>query len=181
MSRSELLGKIQGLLGGRAAEDLVFGEVSTGASNDLEKVSKIARNMIVVYGMSRQAPNMSLIDSTQQSFLGQGPGVVNHSEKLEELIDGEVQEIVESCYKEARQVLVDHYDKLKDMAGQLLQREKIDESDIVAILGPRPAAKGRLRRGKGRGNEIGGRGARECLKKRAISMAGDSAETERCC
>ncbi|MEJ2474427.1 MAG: AAA family ATPase, partial [Desulfobacterales bacterium] len=92
MSRSELLGKIQGLLGGRAAEDLVFGEVSTGASNDLEKVSKIARNMIVVYGMSRQAPNMSLIDSTQQSFLGQGPGVVNHSEKLEELVDGEVQE-----------------------------------------------------------------------------------------
>ncbi|MGA9234432.1 MAG: ATP-dependent zinc metalloprotease FtsH [Desulfobacterales bacterium] len=141
MSRSELLGKIQGLLGGRAAEDLVFGEVSTGASNDLEKVSKIARNMIVIYGMSRQAPNMSLIDSTQQSFLGQGPGVVNHSEKLEELIDGEVQEIVESCYKEARQVLRDHRDKLTEMSTQLLKREKIDENDIVAILGPRPQQK----------------------------------------
>ncbi|MGB8335681.1 MAG: ATP-dependent zinc metalloprotease FtsH [Desulfobacterales bacterium] len=141
MSRSELLGKIQGLLGGRAAEDLVFGEVSTGASNDLEKVSKIARNMIVIYGMSRQAPNMSLIDSTQQSFLGQGPGVVNHSEKLEELIDGEVQEIVESCYKEARQVLVDHRDQLTEMSTQLLKREKIDENDIVAILGPRPQQK----------------------------------------
>ena len=141
MSRSELLGKIQGLLGGRAAEDLVFGEVSTGASNDLEKVSKIARNMIVVYGMSRQAPNMSLIDSTQQSFLGQGPGVVNHSEKLEELIDGEVQEIVERCYKEARQVLIDHRNKLTEMATQLLKREKIDESDIIAILGPRPQQK----------------------------------------
>ncbi|MGA8019594.1 MAG: ATP-dependent zinc metalloprotease FtsH, partial [Desulfobacterales bacterium] len=141
MSRSELLGKIQGLLGGRAAEDLVFGEVSTGASNDLEKVSKIARNMIVIYGMSRQAPNMSLIDSTQQSFLGQGPGVVNHSEKLEELIDGEVQEIVESCYKEARQVLIDHRDKLTEMSTQLLKREKIDENDIVAILGPRPQQK----------------------------------------
>jgi cell division protease FtsH len=121
----------------------VFGEVSTGASNDLEKVSKIARNMIVVYGMSRQAPNMSLIDSTQQSFLGQGQGVVNHSEKLEELIDGEVQEIVESCYKEAKQVLADHRDKLTDMATQLLKREKIDESDIVAILGPRPQPKTR--------------------------------------
>ncbi len=141
MSRSELLGKIQGLLGGRAAEDLVFGEVSTGASNDLEKVSKIARNMIVVYGMSRQAPNMSLVDSTRQSFLGQEAAVVNHSEKLEELIDGEVQDIVESCYKEAKQVLADHYDKLKEMALQLLQREKIDESDIVAILGPRPEQK----------------------------------------
>jgi len=97
--------------------------------------------MIVVYGMSRQAPNMSLIDSTQQSFLGQGPGVVNHSEKLEELIDVEVQEIVESCYKEARQVLIDHRNKLTEMATQLLKREKIDESDIVAILGPRPQQK----------------------------------------
>ncbi|MGW8185895.1 MAG: ATP-dependent zinc metalloprotease FtsH, partial [Desulfobacterales bacterium] len=143
MSRSELLGKIKGLLGGRAAEELVFGEVSTGAANDLEKVSKIARNMIVVYGMSRQAPNMSLVDSARQSFLGQEAAVVRHSEKLEEIVDGEVQDIVESCYKEAKQVLADHYDKLKDMAGQLLQREKIDESDIVAILGPRPEQKKR--------------------------------------
>jgi cell division protease FtsH len=138
MSRSELLGKVQGLLGGRAAEELVFGEVSTGASNDLEKISKIARNMIVIYGMSRHAPNMSLVDSTQQSFLGQGPGVINHSEKLEELIDNEVQEIVQTCYQQAKQVLIDHYDKLKEMARQLLQREKIDEDDVVAILGPRP-------------------------------------------
>ncbi|MEJ2474426.1 MAG: hypothetical protein P8Y74_11130 [Desulfobacterales bacterium] len=67
--------------------------------------------------------------------------MINHSQKLEELIDGEVQEIVESSYKEARQVLADHYDKLKDMAQQLLKREKIDESDIVAILGPRPQQK----------------------------------------
>jgi cell division protease FtsH len=138
MSRSELLGKVQGLLGGRAAEELVFGEVSTGASNDLEKISKIARNMIVVYGMSRHAPNMSLVDSTQQSFLGQGPGMINHSQKLEELIDNEVQEIVQTCYQQAKQVLVDHYDKLKEMAKQLLEREKIDEDDVIAILGPRP-------------------------------------------
>jgi cell division protease FtsH len=141
MSRSELLGKIEGLLGGRAAEELVFGEISTGAANDLEKVSKIARNMIVVYGMSRQAPNMSLVDSTRQSFLGQEAAVVKHSEKLEEIVDGEVQDIVEGCYKEAKQILADHYDELKDMAEQLLQREKIDESDIAAILGPRPEQK----------------------------------------
>ncbi len=141
MSRSELLGKIQGLLGGRAAEDLAFGEISTGASNDLEKVSKIARNMIVVYGMSRQAPNMSLVDSTQQSFLNRAPGMINHSEKLEELIDTEVQEMIESCYQGARQVLNDHRDKLEQMARQLLKREKIDENAIVAILGPRPVPK----------------------------------------
>ncbi|MFZ0613212.1 MAG: ATP-dependent zinc metalloprotease FtsH [Desulfobacterales bacterium] len=141
MSRSELLGKIQGLLGGRAAEDLVFGEVSTGASNDLEKVSKIARNMLVVYGMSRQVPNMSLVDSTQQSFLGRGPGLIDHSEKLGELIDTEIQQMIESCYQGARQVLNDHRDKLEQMATQLLKREKIDENDILAILGPRPVQK----------------------------------------
>lgn len=141
MSRSELLGKIKGLLGGRAAEDLVFGEVSTGASNDLEKVSKIARNMLVVYGMSRQAPNMSLVDSSQQSFLNRGPGMINHSEKLEELIDTEVQKMIESCYQDARQVLSDHRDKLERMARQLLEREKIDENEILAILGPRPVQK----------------------------------------
>lgn len=62
MSRSELIGKIKGLMGGRAAEEIIFGEVSTGASNDLEKISKIARNMITVYGMSKQAPNMSLVE-----------------------------------------------------------------------------------------------------------------------
>ena len=73
MSRSELLGKIKGLLGGRAAEELVFGEVSTGASNDLEKVADIVRNMLTVYGMSRHAPNLSLVDKSPHPFLGQGP------------------------------------------------------------------------------------------------------------
>jgi cell division protease FtsH len=138
MSRKELLGKIKGLLGGRAAEDLVFGEISTGAANDLEKVSKIARNMIVVYGMSPRVPNLSLVDSSRQSFLGQGPMVVNHSQKLEELVDNEVQEMIESCYQEAMQILSDHRDKLEKMASQLLQQEKIDQNDIIAILGPRP-------------------------------------------
>jgi cell division protease FtsH len=137
MSRSELTGKIKGLLGGRAAEEIVFGEVSTGASNDLEKIAKIARNMITVYGMSEQAPNISLVDHQQDLFLGQGPGITQHSEKLEQMIDDETQEIIRNCYADAKQILTDKRDKLEKMAHVLLEKEKMDERDIMAILGPR--------------------------------------------
>lgn len=137
MSRSELLGKIKGLLGGRAAEELVFGEVSTGASNDLEKVADIVRNMLTVYGMSRHAPNLSLVDRNQNSFLGQGSVRQHRSEKLEELIDSEMQEILAACYEGAKNILQQERGKLQQMAQTLLQKEKIDEQEILAILGPR--------------------------------------------
>jgi cell division protease FtsH len=137
MSRSELLGKIKGLLGGRAAEELVFGEVSTGASNDLEKVADIVRNMLTVYGMSRNAPNLSLVDKNQNPFLGQGSLRQHRSEKLEELIDAEMQEIIAACYEESKHILRQEYAKLRKMAQTLLQKEKIDEQEILAILGPR--------------------------------------------
>jgi cell division protease FtsH len=137
MSRSELLGKIKGLLGGRAAEELVFGEVSTGASNDLEKVADIVRNMLTVYGMSRHAPNLSLVDKNQNPFLGQGSMRQHRSEKLEELIDAEMQEILAACYEGAKKILQQERGKLQQMAQTLLQKEKIDEEQILAILGPR--------------------------------------------
>jgi len=142
MSRSELLGKIKGLLGGRAAEELVFGEVSTGASNDLEKVADIVRNMLTVYGMSRHAPNLSLVDKNQNPFLGQNSIRQHRSEKLEELIDSEMQEILAACYEGAKNILQQKRGKLQQMAQTLLQKEKIDEEQILAILGPRgqPAA-----------------------------------------
>ncbi|MFZ0482200.1 MAG: ATP-dependent zinc metalloprotease FtsH [Desulfobacterales bacterium] len=141
MSRSELLGKIKGLLGGRAAEELVFGEVSTGASNDLEKVADIVKNMLTVYGMSRHAPNLSLVEKNQNPFLGQGPMLQHRSEKLEEIIDEETQEIIKACYEDAKQILSKEQDKLENMAHILLEKEKIDEKDILDILGPRTQKK----------------------------------------
>ena len=138
MTREELLGKIKGLLGGRAAEDLVFGEISTGASDDLQKVAQIARSMITVYGMSQRSPNLSLV-SRQEGFLGQGPQERKFSEKLEELIDGEIQETIASCYASVRDLLTDKRSDLDRLAALLLEREKIEEADLVAILGP-PAA-----------------------------------------
>jgi cell division protease FtsH len=137
MSQSELLGKIKGLLAGRAAEELVFGEVSTGASNDLEKVADIVNNMLTVYGMSKKAPNLSLVEKNQNPFLGQGPALQHRSEKLEEIIDEETQEIIKACYEDAKQILLKERDKLELMANLLLEKEKIDEKDILNILGPR--------------------------------------------
>jgi cell division protease FtsH len=137
MSQSELLGKIKGLLAGRAAEELVFGEVSTGASNDLEKVADIVKNMLTVYGMSKNAPNLSLVEKNQNPFLGQGPSLQHRSEKLEEIIDEETQEIIKACYEDAKQILLKERDKLELMANLLLEKEKIDEKDILNSLGPR--------------------------------------------
>jgi cell division protease FtsH len=139
MSRTELLGKIQGLLGGRAAEQLVFGEVSTGASDDLEKVARIARSMVTVYGMSKRSPNLSLVAQTQ-GFLGQGPQERSSSEKLEESIDEEMQEIIGACFASATDLLGQKRNELDRLAALLLDKEKIDEDDLQSVLGPRPVS-----------------------------------------
>ena len=141
MSRSELIGKIEGLLGGRAAEEVVFGEISTGASNDLEKATKIARDMITVYGMSEHAPNISLVERSEGRFLGQGPFIQRHSEKIEQTIDDEVVSIMRTCYGESKKLISHYREKLEMMAKTLLEKEHIDEKDIYTILGPRPATR----------------------------------------
>lgn len=137
MSRTELIGKVKGLLGGRASEEIVFGEVSTGASNDLEKVTKIIKSMITVYGMSMRMPNVSFVEREEGTFIGQGPSISHHSEKVEETVDEEMLEITRTCYEEVKRVLQVHRDKLDTMAKTLLEKENIDENDIKAILGPR--------------------------------------------
>ena len=136
MSRSELLGKIKGLLGGRAAEELIFDEVSTGAANDLEKVADIVHNMLTVYGMSEQMPNRSLVENNRTPFLGQGPSTQRRSEILEALIDRETQTIIDAAYQSAKQILAGHRRELEVMAELLLEKEKIDGQDIQRVLGP---------------------------------------------
>jgi cell division protease FtsH len=151
MSRSELLGKVKGLLGGRAAEELVFGEVSTGASNDLEKVADIVRNMLTVYGMSEKMPNRSLVENASSNpFLGQGPAMQRRSETLETLIDNETQAIIDAAYQSARQILSEHRSELEAMSGLLLEKEKIDGTDIHRILGPGRASEAGPRTGQPR-------------------------------
>ena len=136
MSRSELLGTIKGPLGGRADEEMVFGEVSTGAANDLETVAGIVRNMLTAYGMSEYMPNCSLVGNETNPFLDQGPSTPRRSESLEALIDGESQAIIDAAYQPAKQILSGHRRELEPMADLLLEKEKIDAQDILRILGP---------------------------------------------
>ncbi len=141
MSKSELLGKIRGLLGGRAAEEIVFGEISTGASNDLEKATQLAKNMITVYGMSEKLPNISLVTHGGPGFLGEGPGLERRSEYVERLIDEEVTQIINTCYRDAKDLLVEKKEKLEKMASVLLEKEVIDYQEIRELLGEKETYK----------------------------------------
>lgn len=135
MSQSELFGKIKGLLGGRAAEEIIFGEVSTGASNDLERVAQLAKSMVTVYGMSKSMPNYSLVNRTSTNFLGNQSGLERRSEHLEKLIDEEVSEIINKAYDETKQLLSGKKGFLHQMATELLEKEVLVREDIQRILG----------------------------------------------
>lgn len=135
MTKEEIVGKIKGLLGGRAAEEITFKEISTGASNDLERVAQLVRNMIVVYGMSEKLPNFSLVNRSSPGFLGQSSGIERRSEHLEKLIDEEISEIINRCYQETKDFLQVKRDLLEKMANELLEKEVLDRNEIKAILG----------------------------------------------
>jgi cell division protease FtsH len=138
MSKTELLGKIKGLLGGRAAEELIFGDISTGASNDLEKVAQLVKNMITVYGMSDKLPNISLVNNSGPGFLGNAQGIERRSEYLEKIIDDETAKIIDECYNDAKRILTEKRDKLEKMASVLLEKEVIEQKEIEDILGKKP-------------------------------------------
>ena len=139
VSTHDLLGRIRVLLGGRAAEQLVFGEISTGASDDLEKASQLGRDMLAVYGMSERLPNLSLVASgTAGGFLGQGPQLAAHSEETAQAIDRELVEILRAAYDDDKKLLDERREQLEALASRLLEREKLEQSDLMEILGPRP-------------------------------------------
>ncbi len=142
MSHDELIGRIRVLMGGRAAEEIVFGQISTGAADDIEKASRIARDMLTVYGMSRRLPNLSLVLGAAPSFLGEEPPAAPHSGEIEQLIGEEQLEILRQCYEEAKQFLAQKRTLLETLAQRLLKQEKIDEHDLLEVLGPRPVAQG---------------------------------------
>ncbi len=135
MSKSELMGKMKGLLGGRAAEEVMFGEVSTGASNDLERVMQLARNMVTVYGMSNKLPNLSLVNRSGQNFLGNGMQLERRSEHMEKVIDEEVSAIITQCYEDAKALLSEKKVLLQKLANRLLEKEVINAEEIRQILG----------------------------------------------
>ena len=125
-----LRGRITGALGGMAAEDLVFGVITTGAESDLEQVTKIARSMVGRWGMSEKVGRLSILPSDQQQAQGQFA-----AQETLDIVDAEVRRIVEECYERAQAMLRTHRDKLDSLAETLLDRETLDEADAYAAAG----------------------------------------------
>jgi len=134
----QLFDEMAATLGGRAAEEVFFGKLSTGALNDLERVSKQAYAMVVYYGLDEKIGNISYYDSTgQQEYSMTKP----YSEKTAEEIDERIHLLIEKAYNCAKQILTDNYEKVETLAKLLLEREVIFTEDVKRILGPRPFAK----------------------------------------
>ena len=133
-TREQMLDEMCATLGGRAAEEVFLGRISTGASNDLERVTKQAYAMVVYFGMSDKLPNLSYYDSTGQEYGFTKP----YSEDTAKLIDDEVSKIVNEQYERAKQILRENADKHAQLAEVLLTREVIFAEDVEHIFGKRP-------------------------------------------
>ncbi|WP_321368630.1 ATP-dependent zinc metalloprotease FtsH [uncultured Draconibacterium sp.] len=134
-TKEQLLDEMASALGGRAAEEITFGKISSGAQNDLEKVTKQAYAMVSIFGMSEKVGNISYYDSTGQSDYS---FTKPYSEKTAELIDEEVKILIDSQYKRAKQVLQDNKEGHTKLANLLLEREVIFSEDLEEIFGKRP-------------------------------------------
>ncbi|WP_102029544.1 ATP-dependent zinc metalloprotease FtsH [Salirhabdus sp. Marseille-P4669] len=136
MTTPELLDKITGLLGGRVAEEITFGEVSTGAHNDFQRATEIARKMVTEYGMSEKlGPLQFGSASGGQVFLGRDiQNEQNYSDQIAYEIDTEIQRIIRECYDRAKQILTDNNDKLELIAKTLLEIETLDAEQIKGLF-----------------------------------------------
>ena len=135
VNAEQMMDEIAATLGGRAAEDVVFGKVSTGALNDLERVTKQAYAMVKYYGLNDKIGNLSFYDSTGQSeYAFNNP----YGEQTAQRIDEEVRKLVEEAYRQATGLLREHREQLTQLAELLLEREVIFSEDVERICGPRP-------------------------------------------
>jgi len=134
-TRDQLIDEMCAALGGRVSEELMFGKISTGAMNDLEKITKQAYAMIAYFGMSKKVGHVSFYDSTGQSEMS---FTKPYSEKTAELIDQEVKDLIEEAYVRAYDILKKHKKGLTQLAEQLLEKEVIFTEDLEKIFGKRP-------------------------------------------
>lgn len=133
-TREQMLDEMCATLGGRAAEEIFLNEISTGASNDLERVTKQAYAMVVYFGMSDKLPNLNYYDSTGQDWGFSKP----YSEETAKLIDNEVQKMVSEQYGRAKSILIANKEKHNALAERLLESEVIYSEDVEKIFGKRP-------------------------------------------
>jgi cell division protease FtsH len=135
---SYLLGRITGALGGRAAEEVVYGEVTTGAESDLEHATGLARQMVGRWGMSPRVGPVSVLPVPGEVVF---PGSEQTSPQTRELVDAEVRRIIEECYASALARLREHRGQLDALVRALLERETLEEADAYRIAGIAPAAR----------------------------------------
>ena len=135
MSKTEMEENIVSLLGGRVAEALILNDISTGASNDIERASQIARNMVTKYGMSERVGAIMFGGGQGEVFLGRDfAQTKDYSEETANVIDEEVKRIVDTAYNRARTILSEHVDKLHAVASVLLEKEKIEGAEFDKIF-----------------------------------------------
>jgi cell division protease FtsH len=139
MSREELLDKMAGLMGGRAAEEIVMGSISTGAANDFKQASEIARLMVTEYGMSEALGPVSYSERSRSPFLNGLQGLSGvpdkvYSERTQRRIDEEITRLVEEAMKRARDIVTHHREALGKVAARLLQQETLEGDELRRIL-----------------------------------------------
>ncbi|HBN82385.1 MAG TPA: cell division protein FtsH, partial [Clostridiales bacterium] len=134
-TRSQLMESIIVSLGGRAAEQVVLGEISTGAGNDLQHANKVARSMIVKFGMSETLNNLVFGGEDDEVFIGKDYGHIrNYSDEYAAIIDREVKSIIDKAYEQTLQIMNENLNKLKVIAETLLQKEKIDGDEFEELF-----------------------------------------------
>ncbi|MGN0521830.1 MAG: ATP-dependent zinc metalloprotease FtsH [Eubacterium sp.] len=134
-SKKDMLDLLVSMLGGRVAEALKMGDISTGASNDIQRASQIAREMVTKYGMSEALGPINYGADNEEVFIGRDYGhVKNYSEETAGKIDTEVERIITEAYNRAENILKEHIDKLEIVAEALIQREKIDNEQFVSLM-----------------------------------------------
>ena len=134
-SKTQLLDRMAMTLGGRIAEEIIFNEITTGAQNDLEKVTDLARKMVTTYGMSDKMGPMTFGKRNEHIFLGRDFGHErNFSEEVASIIDREIKSLVEERYNFAREILLSNRDVIEEIVKVLLEKETLDEKEVDDII-----------------------------------------------
>jgi ATP-dependent metalloprotease FtsH len=168
----QLFDEMTATLGGRAAEDVIFGKISTGALNDLERITKQAYAVVSYFGLNDKIGNLSFFDSSgAQEYVFQKP----YSEKTAEVIDVEVSKLVEKAYLRAKQIVIENREKVEELAGRLLTKEVIFKEDVEEIFGKRA---GEIESENSDTKENSDTGAQKPAKKKTDKKSGGSKKSD---
>jgi cell division protease FtsH len=139
VTRSELVDELAMLLGGRTAEEMIFGDITTGDQNDIERATKVARQMVMEYGMSDKVGPMTLGHKQEQVFLGRDfVAEPNYSDEVAYMIDQEVRRLIDEAHDEARKILTDQRERLETIAKILIEKETVDKDELLELLEDEP-------------------------------------------